>query len=71
MLWGRRYRAPVHEHSPGRPRRFDLRTLSLAVAILGGYALWSLNFHALPNNGVPDLMNWLLISPNDGGSRWP
>jgi len=48
MLWGRRYRAPVHEHSPGRPRRFDLRTLSLAVAILGGYALWSLNFHALP-----------------------
>jgi hypothetical protein len=30
-----------------------------------------LNFHALPISGVPGLMNWLLISPNDGGSCCP
>ncbi len=37
----------THLGRPTRPR-LDLRTLSLAVAILGGYVLWTLSFTALP-----------------------
>ena len=50
MLRSRRYRAGVHDDSlpRHRRRRLDLRTLSVAVAILGGYLLWTLNFTALP-----------------------
>ena len=39
----------MHDDSSRRTRRFlDLRTLSLAVAILCGYLLWTLSFTALP-----------------------
>jgi fatty acid desaturase len=40
----------VHDDSSERPTRprLDLRTLSLAVAILGGYVLWTLSFTVLP-----------------------
>lgn len=40
----------MHENSSARRirRRLDLRTLGLAVAILGAYVLWALNFTALP-----------------------
>lgn len=36
------------EISSRRPRKIDLSTLSLAVVILGGYVLWTLNFTVLP-----------------------
>lgn len=40
----------MHDESTGRPARprLDLRTLSIAVLILGGYFLWTLSFKALP-----------------------
>jgi fatty acid desaturase len=38
----------VHDHSRVRRRRLDLRTLGVAVAILGGFLLWTLSFSALP-----------------------
>jgi fatty acid desaturase len=34
--------------SSRRPRHLDLRTPSVAIAILGGFALWTLYFHELP-----------------------
>jgi fatty acid desaturase len=38
----------VHAQSHARPRRFDIKTVSLAVAILGGFLLWTLSFSHLP-----------------------
>ena len=38
----------MSEQLPRRRARLDLRTVGVAVTILGGFALWSLNFTALP-----------------------